>query len=267
VTAIQLDHDSAIPLHVQLEQALAQQIVAGQWRPGDIIPSERDLQRMAGVSRATVRQAIGTLISKGMLRRSHGRGTFVAQPRIEQTLHKVYSFAEQIQQQGRTLEDRIIQRRVTVAGHDLATPLGVAPGEPLIHIQRVRTLEGTPFTLDNFYISQRLCPDLLEIEPNGSLYRLLEERYGLPVLRSTDTLEPIAADRATAFYLQVSPGTPLMYVERVGYTHGDLPLHIARNYVRGDMCRFRIHLVSDQPQLELKPLELKPSHTRSEQML
>jgi GntR family transcriptional regulator len=259
LTSLDLDHTSSVPLHAQLEQVLANQIIAGQWKAGETIPSERDLQQMAGVSRATVRQAIGTLIAKGLLRRSHGRGTFVARPRIEQPLHKVYSFAEQIQKQGRTLEDRIIQRKVTVASHDIAAPLGIAPGESIIHIQRVRTLDGTPFTLDNFYMAQRLCPELLGADLDGSLYRLLDERFGLPVLRSTDTLEPIAADRATASYLQVPPGAALMFVERVGFTHGDLPLHVARNYVRGDMCRFRIHLVSDQALLELKPL-----HAQSE---
>jgi GntR family transcriptional regulator len=244
--------DNQVPLHAQLAAELRRAIEVGRWRPGEAIPSERELMRTAGVSRATVRQAIGTLISQGLLRRDHGRGTFVAHPRLDQPLREAYSFAEQIRSSGRALVDRIVQRHVVAADEGLAVSLGLPAGEPLIHIQRLRSLDGAPLTLDNFYISQRLCPGLLDADLAGSLYGTLAERYGLPVLRSADALEPVAADRATAFFLQVPPGAPLMFVERVGYTHNDLPLHVGRNYVRGDRCRFRIDLGSARAAVELK---------------
>lgn len=241
----------AAPLHAQLELALREQIAGGRWAAGQPIPSERELMRLAGVSRATVRQAIGSLISQGLLRRAHGRGTFVARRRIEQPLQAVYSFAQQVAALGRALEDRLLQRQVVPATPDLALQLGLRAGEPLIYIQRLRVLEGTPLTLDNFYAPQRLCPALLDAEIGGSLYRLLE-RHGLPPLCSADTLEPALADRAAAALLRVPPGTPLMFVERVAYTHDDRPLHVGRNFVRGDMCRFRANL-AQPPALELKP--------------
>jgi GntR family transcriptional regulator len=244
--------DNQTPLHAQLATELRRAIEDGRWRAGEAIPSERELMRQAGVSRATVRQALGTLINEQRLRRVHGRGTFVAHPRVEQPLHGVYSFAEQLHAAGRSLVDRFIQRRVVPADSALAVMLGLRTGEPLVHLQRLRLLDGAPLTLDNFFVSQRLCPELLAAELAGPLYRVLAERYGLPVLRSTDTFEPVAADRATAFFLEVPPGAPLMFVERVGYTHSDLPLHVGRNYVRGDRCRFRVNLGSAPAAVELK---------------
>ncbi|HMO59565.1 MAG TPA: GntR family transcriptional regulator [Roseiflexaceae bacterium] len=250
-----LDSASPLPLHAQLEHALREQLQQGQWKAGDLFPSERELMQRAGVSRATVRQALSALMHAGLLQRIHGRGTFVAAPRIEQPLHAAYSFAEQIRQLGKSLIDRLIQSQVLPADPILAQSLGLPAGEPVIHIQRLRLLEGVPFTIDNFFVAQRLCPDLLKRSIDGSLYQLLAEGYDLPVLRCVDTLEPIVADRAAALYLQVAPGAPLMHVERIGYTRGDLPLHMAHNYIRGDMCRFRIRLPFEPAAIELRPLE------------
>lgn len=242
----------ATPLHAQLARELLQAIEDGRWRVGEPIPSERELIRLTGVSRATVRHAIAALISQGRLRRVHGRGTFVAHPRLEQPLQGAYSFAAQIAALGRQLADRVVQRRVAPADPALAALLGVPAGEPLVHIQRLRSLDGAPLTLDSFFIAQRLCPDLLDAPLEGSLYQLLAERYQLPVLRASDTIEPAAADRATAFFLQVPPGAPLLFVERVGYTSNDLPLHVGRNHLRGDMCRFRVNLGAETGSVELK---------------
>jgi GntR family transcriptional regulator len=257
-----LNHQSAVPLHAQLSAAIEARVAAGGWRAGEMIASERDLMRLAGVSRATVRQAIGSLIAKGVLRRVRGRGTLVARPRIEQPLQAVYSFAQQLERQGLALTDRVLQRRVVAGTPELASQLGVTAGEPVVHIQRVRSLEGAPFALDHFFIPDRLVPGLLDADLGGSLYRLLAERYDLPVLRAADTLEPAAADRTAALHLGVPPGAPLMVIERVGYTRGDLPLHAARTIVRGDMCRFRIALWAD----EGSAIELKPLTQQAEQL-
>ena len=102
--------DSPLPLYYQLEQALRSMIASGSWQPGSLICSERELMQAAGVSRGTVRQAIGNLIGEGLLQRVHGRGTFVARPKLEQEMRSVYSFAEQMGVQGLALEDQLLQR-------------------------------------------------------------------------------------------------------------------------------------------------------------
>ncbi len=256
-----LHPDSPVPLYYQLEQALRAQIESGVWVPGSIIHSERELMQAAGVSRATVRQAIGNLIGEGLLERVHGRGTFVARPKFEQEMRTVYSFAEQMGVRGIQLEDRLLQRHRVPASEDLAHLLAVAPGAPLIHIKRVRLLSGAPLMLDSSYIPFHLCPGLLTDAFESPLYRMLAERYGLPPLHCTDALEPVLADDAQAHLLQVDAGSPLMFLERVTFTRGDVPLHVARNYIPGSRCRFRVDLWSDaSAELKggLQPAEATP---------
>jgi GntR family transcriptional regulator len=251
-----LEPDSPLPLYYQLEQALKAAISDGRWQPGEMIASERELMRLANVSRATVRQAIGSLIQQGVLERVHGRGTFVARPRFEQKIHTVYSFSEYLRALGLSLKDRILQRKSMPAPPDVAALLGVPIGEKLIHLQRLRLLEGKPLLVESSYIPYELCPDLLTDDLWDSLYRMLTEKYDLPLLRSSDVLECTAADSALAYHLQVPKGTPLMYVERVAYTRSDLPVQVGRNHIRGDMCRFRIDLASEPMAVELKPAAL-----------
>ncbi len=240
-----LHPNSPMPLYYQLEQALRAQIESGAWPPGSVIHSERELMQAAGVSRATVRQAIGNLMQEGLLERVHGRGTFVARPKLEQEMRTVYSFAEQMGVRGIQLEDHLLQRHRVPASEDLAHLLAVTPGAPLVHIKRVRLLSGEPLMLDSSYVPFHLCPGLLTDPFESPLYRMLAERYDLPPLHCTDALEPVLADETQAHLLHVDAASPLMFLERVTFTRGDVPLHVARNFIPGSRCRFRVDLWSD----------------------
>ena len=244
--------DSPLPLYYQLEQALRSMIASGSWQPGSLICSERELMQAAGVSRATVRQAIGNLIGEGLLQRVHGRGTFVARPKLEQEMRSVYSFAEQMGVQGLALADQLLQRHRVPASDELAELLAVAPGAPLIHLKRVRSLGSTPLMIDSSYVPYHLCPGLLTEPFESPMYRMLADRYGLPPVHCTDVLEPVLADEAQAHLLEIAPGDPLMFLERVTFTRADVPLHVARNYIPGSRCRFRVNLWSEAPEAELK---------------
>ena len=247
-----LQPESAVPLYYQLAQSLRAQIESGIWKPGDMITSERELMQLAGVSRATVRQAISNLILDGVLERSRGRGTFVARRKMEQEMRSVYSFAEQMTRQGLQLEDHLLQRHRVPASEELAELLAVQPDEWLIHIKRVRSLQGVPLMLDSSYVPYYLCPDLLTDPFEPPLYRMLGEKYGLPPAHATDYLEPVLADRVQAHLLQMEVGAPLMFLQRITFTRRDVPLHVAQNYIPGDRCRFRVNLQSDNTEAELK---------------
>jgi GntR family transcriptional regulator len=245
-----LDPQSAAPLHAQLAAALREQLRAGTWAPGALLPSERHLVEHYRISRATVRHALDALERDGLVRRVPGRGTIVRPAAFEQPLHAPYSFFAQLAQLGLRLEDQPIQQHEVSASEAQARALGIAPGSELIHIQRVRSLEGVPFTLDNCYLIARLCPELRHTQLSGSLYQWLSEARDLPVVHCTDTLTATVADRAMAAVLDVMPGAPLMRIERIAYTRGDLPLHLAVNNVRGDRCRFRVALAGAPAHLE-----------------
>lgn len=248
----QLDSNSQEPLHAQFEKRIRAKITAGDWKPGDKIPSERDLMQLAGISRATVRRTIGELVHQRLLHRIHGRGTFVSNPTYEQPLEVVYSFSEQLRQLGFTLEDQVLKCEVIEAAPDLAEKLQIAPHTQVIHLRRLRLLQGIPMMVGIAYLPYALCPGLLNETFETSLYRLLSDKYRLPVVSATDQLEAVAASAELAQHLKVLPGSPLMYVERIALTTGNAVLHVGYNYIRGDMCRFKSRMHAQPASLELK---------------
>lgn len=252
VDTFHLDHDSDIPLHMQFEQQIKQRILDGQWKPHQRIPSERDLMLMAGVSRATVRQTLSSLVREGLLEKSLGRGTFVKPPRYEQPLQNVYSFSAQLRSMGMELKDQVLRCEVIDATPEIAERLALSVSDPVIYLRRLRFLRGTPMMVNIAYIPYAMCPKLVEETFEESLYYLLANKYGYPIIAATDKLEAIAADAATAALLQVPNGTPLMFVERTALTTGNRIIHHGYNYIRGDMCRFRSDMHAPPTALEIK---------------
>ena len=180
----EIDHTSDIPLHIQFEQVLAEKIRSGEWKPGERIPAERELMELANISRATVRQALESLVHKSLLEKAQGRGTFVKLPKLEQSLDIVYSFFEQLNALGLRLRDEVLACEVLDASDELAERLQLAKGDRVIHLRRLRHLKETPLMLNIAYLPYALCPGLIHEQFDTSLYRLLAERYRLPV-RST----------------------------------------------------------------------------------
>ena len=153
-----LRSDSPLPLYYQLEQALRTVIASGSWSPGSLICSERELMQAAGVSRATVRQAIRNLMREGLLERVHGRGTFVARSKIEQEMRSVYSFAEQMGCRVSELEYQL-SAMVRCAGAPLSWPRrsAVAP-ERCPDRPRSGCVLAHALMLDSSYVPYHLCP-------------------------------------------------------------------------------------------------------------
>ncbi len=247
-----LDPISETPLHLQFEARLRERIASGEWKPGERIPSERELMQFSGISRATVRQALASLVHLNVLEKVHGSGTFVARPRFEQPLSNAYSFSEQMRAQGQELIDTVLAKRSFPADARLAARLQIAEGSPVLYLQRLRALNGAPMMVSTAYIPARFAPDLITTEFSGSLYRTLAERYGWSVVRAIDRIEAAPADTGTAKLLGVRAGTPLLVAERIAYTTGDQILHFGENLIRGDMCRFRMELQGSFAALEVK---------------
>jgi GntR family transcriptional regulator len=249
---LRLNTDGSAPLHVQVAKTLEKQVKRGAWKPGEKIISERELMDLGNISRATVRQAIGSLVQAGVLEKIQGAGTFVKQPKIEQPMNVAYSFSQQLSKLGLKLEDKLLNRDLLVASDDLAEQLQIRKKSKVIYLNRLRLIEGEPFMISKAYVPYNLCPALLGDKLETSLYSLLVERYGLRIIHATDKIESLNADKEISKRLKLSPGIPILFVERLAYTTGERILHLGLNYIRGDRCFFRIDLSSRAPTLELK---------------
>lgn len=240
----------ALPHYRRLADDLRRRVVGGEWAVDGAIPSERELVRSTGLSRITVRQAIAELAHEGLLRRDHGRGTFVVATSVAQEISGVYSFTERVRAQGRVPSTVLLSRSVAPATDEEATMLGIEPGEEVIHLLRQRLVDGRPVMLDVVRVPCRRCPALAEEDLPGSLYAFLAEN-GVPPLRSTDTITAVAAAGQVATALEVEPGMPLSVMRRLAVSYDDVPIEWTEEYARPDACRYVLHLVAEGPAIEL----------------
>ena len=221
-----------VPAHTQIEAALEAAIEDGRLAPGDRLPSERELAERFGVSRMTLRQALGTLEAAGRVVRSQGRygGTFVSAPRVE--LVGTAALSDQLRSLGLAAGARVLR-----AEERRARPGERALGPRVYSIERVRLADGSPIALERGAYPVDLYPGLLDGPLDGSLYELIRARYAELPAHVHEALEPGLALPDEAEALGVAPGDAVMLVERTAYSAGGRAVEVSRDVFRGDRTK------------------------------
>jgi GntR family transcriptional regulator len=215
-----IDPDSPVPKYFQLREILLDLIESNELPIGAAIPSERDLSQRFGLSRMTVRQAVDHLVSEGRLHRVPGKGTFVARPKIELAL-QLTSFTDDMRARGLEPGSRDLDRRVVRASAHLARQLGIQPGDAVHFIERLRTADGEPLSIERAHIPVVLAPDLDSFDLTGlSLYALLESRYGIVMDAGELTIDGGVADPNDADLLKLPRGGAVLLLQRRSFTGG-----------------------------------------------
>ena len=220
------------PLYRQIKSLILQGLKSGEWRPGEVIPSETELAARFNVSQGTVRKAIDEMAAENLLVRRQGKGTYVASHNDDDQ-HAQFRFLRLVPDSGKleTLQSVPLECWRAKAGQEAARVLGIEPGAPIAVIRRLLKFGGKPVIVEEIYLPGETCAGLtLEVlqEYQGSFYGLLEARYGVRMVRAEEKLRAVAADRVSAGLLNVVEGAPLLSVERVAYTYGDRPLEWRR---------------------------------------
>ena len=229
------------PLYRQIKGLILQALEAGEWRPGEIIPSETELAARFGVSQGTVRKAIDEMAAENLLVRRQGKGTFVAthsDPRAFFRFLRLVPLAGGIEQSNSIP----LECWRAKAGQEASRTLGIKLGDQIIIVRRVLEFSAKPVVVDEIYLPGEtfsgLTLDVLK-EHQGSLYSLFESRFGVRMIRAEERIRAVAADRANAELLRVPEGSPLLSVERVSYTYGDRPVEWRRGlYSTAAHCYF-----------------------------
>jgi len=225
------------PKHAQLRDALAE-LATTELAPDAAIPSERELMATYAVSRDTVRKAINALVGDGLLVKVHGRGTFVARPRLETRLH-LASFSQDMRRRGFTPSTRLLAIERTQPPAEVAAALGLDADALAWRLDRVRLADGEPIALENGWHPAALLPGLDRHDLGGSLYELLAVEYGLVIDAAEQTLWGESAGEAVAARLDAPLHTPLLVFRRVSRA-GPVPVeHVVSRY-RGD--RYEVHM-------------------------
>ena len=224
------------PLYEQIKILLTQSLIAGEWRPGESIPSEIELAGRFRVSQGTVRKAIDELAADNILVRRQGKGTFVATHAEPQVRHR---FLRVIADGGERepVESRLIECRRGKAPVLVGKALGLKAGSATVCVKRLLIFSGRPIIFDEIVLPEPMFKGLNAEKITAyksSYYNLYESQYGVRMIRAEERLKAVFADPETTELLQVKTGAPLLRVDRIAYTYDDRPVEWRRGYCNTD---------------------------------
>ncbi|TCJ30324.1 GntR family transcriptional regulator [Nocardioides jejuensis] len=198
--------------------------------PGMAVPSERELVQQFGVARMTVRQAVDALVAEGLLERSPGRGTFVAEPTLPAT--GIQGFTEDMRRRGLDTDSTTVLARVEKANGGIARALGLTAGDPVIHWKRVRRADGAAICIEDTYLNEVMLPGFLQAAMPASLYAVLDRRALRPTW-AEDVFTAALATAEEAALLGIEAGEPVLQISRRAL-HRNRPIAVSRSvYVAG----------------------------------
>jgi GntR family transcriptional regulator len=207
--------------------------------PGSPLPSERLLAERYGLARMTVRTEVDRLVAEGAIYRLHGRGTFVAEPRVAQAV-LLSSFTEDMRARGMTPGSVVRSQAVVPASEVVARHLALVTGTPVVHMERVRTADGEPMALERTHLPAQRLPGLEDADlTDASLYELLERDWGVRVAEADQWANVVRLTDEEAALLHVSADQPALLFQRVTRDPSGAPVEYVRSLYRGD--RYEVH--------------------------
>ena len=234
-----IDPAAGTAKHLQL-QSILRRFVDSSARPGEIIPSERELSEHFGVARMTIRQAVDALVAEGVLERVVGLGTFVARPKMDLQV-QLTSYSEEMHRRGMVPDAHVLSFEQIGASQLVARELQIDPGSPVVRFRRQLLADGEPMSVDENFIPAHHVPGILDEDPPTSLYNVLSERYGLVMEWGEDTIEATAASASIARLLNVELGAPVLKIQRHAYVSRAM-VDYSVSYYRADRYKLWVPL-------------------------
>jgi GntR family transcriptional regulator len=232
------------PIYQQLNDRL-RSALAREYHRGDRFLTEREVAKRFGVSRPTANKALAGLVSEGVLEFRRGVGTFVRRDVIDYDVQSLVSFAEKARAAGKKPATELItfgDISAAAISEDIQTALGVAGGEMLWEMERLRLADGTPVILEHRYVVERHCPRLTKSQAEGSLYHAWTKAHGLTISGADEVIRAVLLTTHEARLLQISARSPALEVVSVGRLDDDAPLWWERTLYRGDQYEFHSRL-------------------------
>jgi len=229
------------PLYQQIKALITQSLQSGEWKPGELIPSEVELAARFKVSQGTVRKAIDELSAENLVVRRQGKGTFVATHDEERAHFRFLRLMPDVGDAHHP-DNKVIEVKRLRAAADVARLLDIKSGDSVIFIKRVQSFDGVPTILEELWLPGHIFKGLTAerlIEYKGPMYGLFESEFGTHMIRAQEKLRAVSADDVVAELLVVAPHSPLLSVERVSFTYGDRPVEVRRGLYVTDRHHYR----------------------------
>ena len=229
------------PLYQQIKVLLLQSLDRGEWKPGEVIPSEFELAARFNVSQGTVRKAIDELAADNLLIRRQGKGTFVA---THNEAKVRFRFLRLTPDDGLAAvsNSQLIDCRRVKAPADVARLLDLPGADAVVNVRRLLSFDNEPTILDDIWLPGAVFKGLTTeslTRYKGPLYAFFESEYGVSMVRAEEKIKAVAATPGQSEWLQVEPGSPLLQVERVSFTYGDRPMELRRGLYLTNRFHYR----------------------------
>ena len=214
------------PLYGQIKRMLTQSLIDGEWRAGEVIPSEMELASRFQVSQGTVRKAIDELVAENILIRRQGKGTYVATHAEDAVKLRFLRLADDTGKKA-IPQNQLISCQRLKASAAVAKKLGIKTGASVVEVRRLLVFAGRPLVLDQIIVPSSEFAGLSgkQVEAHkGSMYSMYEQEYGTRMVRADEEIKAVVASAEAVALLGVAENTPLLQIERVAYTYGDKPM-------------------------------------------
>ena len=232
------------PLYRQIKGLLTRSLQQGEWKPGEVIPSETELALRFSVSQGTVRKAIDELSAENLLVRRQGKGTFVGTHAEARTQYRFLRLQPDSGPAG-GMRRRFIDCRRLRPPVEVARALGLKGSETAVQVRRLLLAADAPVVFDDIWLPtepfKALTAERLS-QYRGPMYALFEKEFGVSMIRAEEKIRAVAADAAQAATLEVAPGAPLLSVDRLSFTYGDRPVEWRRGLYRTASHHYRNEL-------------------------
>ncbi|MDD4461649.1 MAG: GntR family transcriptional regulator [Eubacteriales bacterium] len=244
-----IDKKTPIPLYYQLKQIIVSEIEAGVYKPGDLIPTEKELSEFFDISRTTVRQAITELVQEGRLYRVKSKGTFVTRPKISQDfIRRIETFNEQITRLGMSPSTQLLELKTITAPEVVQEQLRLPPGSKVLTFLRKRYADDEPNVIVRTYLPYDTCGFVADHDlEQESLYEILAKDMKTRIFRISRVVEAVLADSRDAEILGISAGTAVHFFTSVGYNQDNQPIEYSLARYRGDRNRFEVDVYYTPP--------------------
>jgi len=232
------------PLYRQIKALLLKSLDQGEWKPGEVIPSEMELAARFEVSQGTVRKAIDELAAENLLIRRQGKGTFVATHHEANVRFRFLRLAPDAGQAMRS-ESRVLSCIRDKAPADVAALLALPVGDEVVNLKRLLLFQGAPTIAEDIWLPGSAFEGLTQSslpQPMGPLYAYLESEYGVSMVRAEEKIKAVTASEDQARILEITPGSPLLFVERISFTYHNRPMEVRRGLYDTESFHYRNRL-------------------------
>ena len=241
MTVRHIDFSNKMPLYAQVVDAIKHKISSNQWTLGMIISSENELAKEFNVSVGTVKKALGILVQDGILYRRQGRGTFVASPDFSKSFSRFFRYGLVENSAEEIPESSFLSLDIIPADSTVSQHLHIKLGANVIMMKRIRSLQNTPFSVEEIFLPYERFAGLEKMDLSQALlYPIYNLDFSTPIFWADEYLQPEVANPEIARQLNIQPNSPVMCVERTAYTYEDIPVEWRRSVGRGDSFRYHI---------------------------